>query len=201
MRLRFIFLTGPESAPVTYTPKSGPRALGDPQPGGGGGSCASSRLTRAPHQPNSEVGGGVGGGSSPCAQRPLLSVRLIKLRDSRPRTQEDSNSQSLQVGNSRVAGEAAVAHENWLRPPDSCAQQSPVLSGSRRPRSRESPQVSQLSRGARGPARSPGQPRSRASRAAGPERRRWAGRRGVLDLAPGHPRRRRLRLRCQIIHY
>ncbi|XP_043756681.1 vegetative cell wall protein gp1-like [Cervus elaphus] len=58
MRLRFIFLTGPESAPVTYTPKSGPRALGDPQPGGGGGSsCASSGLTRAPHQPNSEVGG------------------------------------------------------------------------------------------------------------------------------------------------
>ncbi|CAM9658739.1 unnamed protein product, partial [Rangifer tarandus platyrhynchus] len=49
---------------------------------------------------------------------------------------------------------------------------SPVLSGSRRPRSRESPQVSQLSRGARGPARSPGQARSRASIAAGPERRR-----------------------------
>ena len=122
MRLRFIFLAGPESAPVTYTPKSGPRALGDPQPGGG--SCASSRLTRAPHQPNSEVGWG--GGSSPCAQRPLLSLQFIKLRNSRPRTEEDSNSQSLQVGNSLAAGETAAAHKNWLRPPDSCTQQSPL---------------------------------------------------------------------------
>ena len=72
MRLRFIFLTGPESAPVTYTPKSGPRALGDPQPGGGGGSCASSRLTRAPHQPNSEVGGGGGRELTLCPKAPPL---------------------------------------------------------------------------------------------------------------------------------
>lgn len=54
MRLRFRFPAGPESAPVTYTPKSGPPALGDPQPGGG--SCAASHLTLAPHQPNSEGG-------------------------------------------------------------------------------------------------------------------------------------------------
>lgn len=160
------------------------------------------RPPASPVPRTSQARKGVGeGGSSPCAQRPLLSLQFIKLRDSRPRTEEDSNSQSLQVGNSLAAGETAAAHKNWLRPSDSCAQQSPARSGSRRPRSRESPQVSQLSRGARGPARFPGQASSRASIAAGPERRRRSGKRGVPDLALGQPRRRRLRLRCQIIHY
>ncbi|XP_027981102.1 uncharacterized protein LOC114225581 [Eumetopias jubatus] len=104
LSLRFGLPAGPESAPVTYTPKSGPPALGDPQPGGG--SCAASRLTLASHPPKSE---GEGGWWSTCLcpkAPPLFTV--IKLRDSRPRTQEDSNSPPLQVGNSLAAGATPV---------------------------------------------------------------------------------------------
>ncbi|XP_058405799.1 putative uncharacterized protein encoded by ZNF503-AS2 [Diceros bicornis minor] len=157
LRLRLRLLAGPESAPVTYTPKSGPPALGDPQPGGG--SCAASRLSPAPHPPKS------GGGGSPCTQTPLLSLQLIKLQDSRPRTQEDLNSLPLQVGNSLAAGATAAARESWSRPP------TPVLRSPLRgaaPATGSPRQVSQLSRGARRHARSPGQAGSRASIAPGP---------------------------------
>lgn len=73
-RLRFRFPTGPQSTPVTYTPKSGPPALRDPQPGGG--SCAASRLTLAAHQPHWEdwcTGVGVGGAVLPVPQGPSSS--------------------------------------------------------------------------------------------------------------------------------
>lgn len=74
--LSFRLPAGPKSAPVTYTPKSGPLALGDPQPGASG--CATFCLTLAPRPRKSR------GRRSPCAQRPLLVLQLIKLWDFRP---------------------------------------------------------------------------------------------------------------------
>lgn len=152
LTLGFRLPAGRESAPVTYTPKSGPPALGDPQPGGG--SCAASSLTLVLHPPKSE-----GGGGSPwlCPKAPPLFT-IIKLRDSRPRTLEDSNSPPLQVGNSLAAGTTRCSAVP-------CAERP---RGPRDPAAGSPRQVSQLSRGARRHAHSPDQASSLASIAPGP---------------------------------
>lgn len=98
MRFRFRLQTGPESASVTYTPKSGPPALGDPQ--AGGGSCV------APAQ-------ALGEEKHPVPYGPSSPLQFVELRDSRPRTQGDSNSPPPGPGNSLVEGATAVVTGSW----------------------------------------------------------------------------------------
>lgn len=178
---------------MTYTPKSGPPALGDPQPGGG--SCAASRLTLASRPPKPEAGGG----GTPCAQRPLLSLQLVKLRDSRPLTQGDLNSQPLQSGTPWRKGRQRQRHKLLLNP-DSNAPRSPAQSCPRRPHSQESlPSIPTFPRDP--PSRALSRPCEPGIDRTPAKRWRRAGARGVPDLEPGHARRRRFRKRCRIIHY